>query len=73
MTIPFIERMYAIPRGVLFEALNIPVEDNKEKSLKQLNEKYFPDETGLVLELVKTAVRTEILSPSATARPSNSP
>ena len=64
MTIPFIERMYHIHHGVLFQALNIPAEENKEKSLKQINEKYFPNEPGFVLKLVKTTVQAN-LPPSA--------
>src|SRR5512145_85085 len=41
MTVPFIAKMYYVPPQVIFDALNIPFEGNKEKSLKQLNEKYF--------------------------------
>src|ERR1044071_2787427 len=56
MTIPFISRMYHVPPPVLFEALQIPEQGNKEKSLKQLNEQYFPQEAGVVLEKVKAAI-----------------
>jgi hypothetical protein len=56
MTVPFISRMYHVPPPVLFEALGIPEQGNKEKSLKQLNEKYYPQETGIVLEKIKTAI-----------------
>ena len=68
MTIPFIARMYHIHPAVLFEALSIPGEANKERSLKQINEKYFPDQPGLALELIKTAVQASL--PPLTALPS---
>jgi hypothetical protein len=57
MTIPFVSKMYQVRPRVLFEALAIPERGNKEKSLKQLNEEYYPQEEGIVLEKVKAAVR----------------
>jgi hypothetical protein len=60
MTIRFIGRMYNIRPSVLFEALSIPADANKEKSLKQINEKYFPDQPGIVLELIKTTVQANL-------------
>ena len=65
MTIPFIAKMYHVPAPILFDALNIPFDGNKEKSLKQLNEKYFPDTPGFVLDLVKTTVQANLPPPSA--------
>jgi len=65
MTIPFIERMYHIHHGILFKALNISPEDNREKSLEQINEKYFSNQPGFVLELVKTTVQANLPPPSA--------
>ncbi len=56
MTISFISRMYRVPPRVLFEALGIPEHKNKEKSLKQLNDEYYPQTEGIVLEKVKAAV-----------------
>lgn len=55
MTIPFISKMYHVPPNVLFDALGIPPNRNREKSLKQLNEEYFPRAEGIVLEKVKAA------------------
>jgi hypothetical protein len=73
MTVPFIERMYQIHHGVLFQALNIPAESNRDKSLKQINEKYFPNQSGFVLKLVKTTVQANLPPPapvsSAAANP----
>jgi hypothetical protein len=56
MTIPFVSRLYDVPPHRLFEAINIPPDDNKEKSIDQLNEEYFPQNPGYVLETVKAAV-----------------
>jgi len=56
MTIPFISNMYHVPPRALFEALEIPEHKNREKSLKQLNEEYYPQTEGIVLEKVKAAV-----------------
>jgi hypothetical protein len=64
MTIPFIARMYHIHPAVLFEALSIPGEANREKSIKQINEKYFPDQPGRALELIKAAVQANLPPPT---------
>ena len=56
MTIPFISRMYRVPSPVLFDALKIPDQKNEEKSLKQLNEEYYPQDDGVVLESIKATV-----------------
>lgn len=56
MTIPYISRTYHVPRKKLFDALGILSRGNEEKSLAQLNEKYFPEAPGIVLEVVKAAI-----------------
>jgi hypothetical protein len=60
MTVPFIAKMYHVPPHIIFEALNIQSEDNKEKSLKQLNDKYFPTTPGYALGIVKTTVQANL-------------
>jgi hypothetical protein len=68
MTIPFIGKMYHVPPPVIFEALNIPADKKfEEKSLKVLNDEYFPDHPGYVLTTVKAVVQANI--PAATAIP----
>lgn len=57
MTIPYISRTYHVPRKLLFDALGIPPRGNEEKSLAQLNEEYSPQEPGIVMEVVKAAIR----------------
>ena len=56
MTVPFVGKMYGVPPRLLFKALDIPEHRNKEKSLKQLNEEYYPQAEGIVLEKVKAAI-----------------
>jgi hypothetical protein len=56
MTIPYIARMYDVPPGILYEALEIPPHGNEDENLRQLNEKYFPKERGLVETRVKASI-----------------
>jgi len=56
MTVPFISRTYQVPPDVIFEALKIPPQKDHDKSLKVLNDEYFPDQDGYVLSLVKGTV-----------------
>jgi hypothetical protein len=60
MTIPFISKMYHVRQHILFDALEIPEQGNREKSLKQLNEEYYPQTSGIVLEEVKAAVQAAL-------------
>ena len=72
MTVPFIARMYNVPPPIIFEALNIPKnKSNEEKSLKQLNEEYFPNTNGFVEATVKAAVLAHLppLMPTAPGAP----
>jgi hypothetical protein len=63
MTIPFISKMYHVREHILFDALEIPENGNTEKSLKQLNEEYYPEVDGIVLEKVKAAVLAALPEP----------
>jgi hypothetical protein len=69
MTIPFIGRMYHVPPQVIFAALEIPVNGNKEKNLKQLNDEYFPDVDGFVETKVKETVLKNMPLPMPTEPP----
>lgn len=57
MTIPYISVTYSVPAHELFDALDIPEHGNEEKSLNELNEEFYPDTPGIVLDLIKAAVR----------------
>jgi hypothetical protein len=63
MTIPFISKMYHVRPHILFEAVEIPEQGNRDKSLRQLNEEYFPEAPGIVETNVKAAL-LENLPPS---------
>ena len=56
MTVPYIAKTYGVPDRMLFKELRIPDEGNREKSLKELNDEYFPDQAGFVLDEVKKAI-----------------
>lgn len=56
MTISFVSHSYRTPPKMLYEALNIPPKGNEEKSLKQLNEEYYPDKPEYVLETIKATI-----------------
>src|SRR5215212_8399757 len=48
MTLPYISITYGLPPRLLHEALKIPPDRGEKKSLKQLNNQYFPGQPGLV-------------------------
>jgi hypothetical protein len=56
MTVPFVSKMYHVRQHILFDSLGIPEQGNREKSLKQLNEEYYPEAEGIVLEKIKAAI-----------------
>jgi hypothetical protein len=56
MTIPYIAKTYGVPDRMLFKELRIPDEGNREKSLKELNDEYFSNQAGFVLDEVKKAI-----------------
>lgn len=56
MTIPFISKMYGVPPDLLFDSLGISPHNNREKSLKQLNEEFFPSAEALVIEQIKLTI-----------------
>lgn len=56
MTIPFISHTYHVPEKFIFDALDISPIKNHEKSLEDINQEYFPDQDGYVLDIVKETV-----------------
>jgi hypothetical protein len=56
MTIPFIAEMYHVRAHILFEAAEIPERGNSDKSLRQLNEEYFPETQGILETKIKAAL-----------------
>lgn len=64
MTIPYISKTYSLPPNLLYRALNISPRGNEEKSLSQLNEEYFRESPGFVIEIVRAAVRASVPTPT---------
>jgi hypothetical protein len=56
MTIPFISHNYGVPPEILFDALNIDPKETRKKSLKQINDEFYPNEDGYVLTTVKAVI-----------------
>lgn len=56
MTIPYIAQRYYVPGEKLFEVVKIPPQENKNKSLLQINNEYYPDQPGFVLETIKADI-----------------
>ena len=69
MTIGYISQAYHLPPNLLYETLNIPPNGNEHKSLEQLNDKYYPETSDLVLEKVKATILAH--QPPLTAAPPN--
>jgi len=56
MPIHYISNIYGVPEPYLYQQAGIEPGADHKKSLTELNEIYFPDQPGLVLERVKAAV-----------------
>lgn len=56
MTVPFISHNYGVPPEVLFDALSINGKENHKKSLKQLNDEYYSEQDGYVIEMVRATI-----------------
>jgi hypothetical protein len=65
MTIPYISVTYRLPPNLLYKTLNLPPKGNDEKSLKQLNDEYYPQTPGIVVETVKATIRANQPPPTA--------
>ena len=78
MTLPYISITYGLPPRLLYDTLGIPPNKSEKKSLKQLNDEYFPETPGIVLEKVKAAILAyqATLTPipsSSTSLPTSNP
>jgi hypothetical protein len=56
MTIPYIARVYDVPKDYLYPQIGVPFSGNDEKSLGDLNREYFRAQPGVVLQKVKDAI-----------------
>jgi len=71
MTLQYISITYRLPPELLYETLKIPPKGNERKSLKELNDEYYPQAPGTVLELVKATILAS--QPPSTAVPPDTP
>jgi hypothetical protein len=56
MTIGYISHAYRVPPNLLYETLGIRPNGNEHKSLQEINDEYFADQPGYVLETVKNTI-----------------
>ena len=56
MTIPFISEQYRVPEQIIFDALKIPSQENRDKSLRELNREYYPDASEFFLDTIKATI-----------------
>ena len=69
MTISFISKTYYVPEKVIFDALNISPLGNHDKSLKVLNQDYYPGADGFVLDMVKATILAHQTKPTPASAP----
>lgn len=59
MTVPYVARTYNVPPDVLFKTLEIPDsgKENHKKSLQELNDEFYPGQSGAVLAHIQAAIQ----------------
>jgi hypothetical protein len=58
MTVPYVANMYKVPPDVLFKLLDIPGYENRNKSLKKLNDEFYPGQDGAVLAYLQAVIQS---------------
>jgi len=56
MTIPYIAHTYNVPDRLLFKALDIPENENRKKSLDEINDQFYQGQDGFVISQIKGAI-----------------
>jgi hypothetical protein len=56
MTVSFISKTYRVPEKEIFDAINVSPLGSHDKSLKELNNDYYPDKDGFVMDTVKATI-----------------
>lgn len=58
MTVAYVAYMYDVPSDAIFKNLEIKKDDKTKKmSLAQLNDKYYPDQPGIVLAQIQALMQ----------------
>lgn len=58
MTVPYVARTYKVPPDAIFNTMNIPGYENRKKSLKELNDEFYPNQDGAVLAHIQAVIQT---------------
>ena len=69
MTVSFISKTYRVPEKDIFDALNVSPLGSHNKSLKELNNDYYPDKDGFVMDTVKATILAHQPPPQPGATP----
>jgi hypothetical protein len=69
MTVSFIAKTYHVPERMLYDAIGVTPLGSNEKSLKQLNEDYYPDKDGFVMDAVKVTITAHQPQPPPDSAP----
>jgi hypothetical protein len=69
MTIPYISKLYRVPEEIIFKGLKIPQQGNRDKSLKDLDDEYYPATSVSILELTKAIIRANQSPPKLSSPP----
>ena len=69
MTIGFVSHTYRTPPRLLYDVLDISPKGNEKKSLKELNDEYFPDQPDYVITTIKDAIQASLPPPTAPPAP----
>lgn len=56
MTIPYLSKTYNIPKEYLYDAINVPAEDNDKRSLRNLRVNYFEGDLEAIFISVQQAI-----------------
>lgn len=58
MTVAYVAHMYDVPSDAIFRNLDIKKDDKTKKmSLAQLNDKYYPDQPGIILTQIQALMQ----------------
>jgi len=58
MTVPYVANTYKVPPEALFKSLDISGYENRNKSLKELNDELYPDQDGAVIAHIQAVIQS---------------
>lgn len=57
MTVPYVAHTYNVPPDALFKSLDLQDYENRKKSIKALNDEFYPEQDGVILAHVQAAIQ----------------